>query len=425
MHEIGYERAMCHDSFDLDPADRALAILLSTVRGRQDPYPFYSVLRAKSGLHRSAMGSLVATRYSDCEAILKDRRFGHAPTGAVADFTTAQQYEAFRQRYPRIVERAPVMLELNPPEHTRLRGLVAKAFTPRVVENLRPRIARVVDELIRGLPDTFDVVSDVGIQLPALVISELLGLPRDGHEYIIPHVRRIIQAFDTPLPKSRNLSEIYRATELVEDYFTSVIHSKRGNPGEDLISNLVTVRDSGGQLSEEELVSTLLLLFVAGYESSTNLVSNGFYALLSHPDSAERLRSDPGGIPLAVEEMLRWEAPVQLVGRVALEDVATSGQLVQKGEQILLFLGAANRDPDRFTDPDRFLIGRDEGPPLSFSTGIHYCLGAPLARLEAQVLFEAMLWLWPRFERSAAPVRFRSNLVLRGVASLEVRLRGD
>ncbi|WP_280295178.1 cytochrome P450 [Nocardia abscessus] len=281
-----------------------------------------------------------------------------------------------------------------------------------------------MDELLRGLTDKFDVVADLAIPLPALVISELLGLPRDGHDYVIPHIRRIIQAFDTPLPRSQNLDEIYRATELVEEYFTSIIRSKRANREEDLISDLIGVRDSGGKLSEAELISMLLLLFVAGYESSTNLVSNGFHALLSHPDSVELLRRDPGIVPLAVEEMLRWDSPVQLVGRVALEDAEISGQVVRKGEQVLLFLGAANRDPSRFSDPDRFSITRDEGAPLSFSTGIHYCLGAPLARLEAQILFAAMLPLWSRLEPvSAVPVRFRTNLVLRGVASLEMYLR--
>jgi cytochrome P450 len=414
---------MSTDSVDLDPLDQALAILLSTERGRQNPYPQYDVLLAKPGLHRSAMGSLVATRHRDCEAILKDRRFGHAPASAVSELVTVEEYEDFKTRYPRIAGRAPVMLELNPPEHTRLRALVSKAFTPKVVGDLRPRIVQIIDELLQGLPADFDVVPAIGIQLPALVIGELLGVPRDGRNYVIPHVRRIIQAFDTPLPKSQNLDEIYQATELVEEYFTSIIHSKRANPGQDLISNLVTARDVGGQLSETELISTILLLFVAGYESSTNLVSNGFYSLLTHPESLDVLQHDPGAVPLAVEEMLRWEAPVQLVGRVALEDVKTAGQVILKGEQVLLFLGAANRDPDRFNEPERFLITRDEGPPLSFSTGIHYCLGAGLARLEAQLLFKAMLPLWSRLEPQSGPVRFRSNLVLRGVASLEMRLR--
>lgn len=404
------------------PADRALAVLLSTERGRQDPYPWYAVLRAEPGLHRSAMGSLVASRHLDCETILRHRRFGHAPAASPADFATAEQYEEFRQRYPRIAERAPVMLELNPPEHSRLRGLVSKAFTPRVVDNLRPRIAAIVDTLLRDLPDEFDVVADLGIPLPALVISELLGLPADGRDHVIRHVRRIIQAFDTPLPRAENLKEIYRATEMVEDYFAAVIDSKRTHPGQDLISNLVAARDADGRLSEAELLSTLLLMFVAGYESSTNLVSNGFHALLTHPEVVELLRREPGLVPAAVEEVLRWNAPVQLVGRVALEDVETAGRTVRKGEQVLLFLGAANRDPDRFTDPDRFLIGRKEGAPLSFGSGIHFCLGAPLARLESHLLFRAVLPLWSRFEPAdPGPVRFRANLVLRGAAALPMR----
>ncbi|MER7351054.1 cytochrome P450 [Streptomyces aurantiacus] len=369
------------------------------------------------------MGSLVATRYHECEAILKDRRFGHAPSDSRADFTSDEQYETFRRRFPRIAERAPVMLNLNPPEHSRLRGLVSKAFTPRVVENLRPRIASIVDQLLADIPEQFDVVSDLGVQLPALVISELLGLPRDGHDYVIPHVRRIIQAFDTPLPRSQNLDEVYKATELVEEYFESVIRSKRASPTEDLISNLVAVRDTQGRLSEAELISTLLLLFVAGYESSTNLISNGFYALLTHPDSIPPLQRNQDTIALAVQEMLRWEAPVQLVGRIALEDAEISGEIIRRGEQVLLFLGAANRDPARFRDPDLFLITRDEGAPLSFSTGIHYCLGAPLAHLEAQILFEALLPRWSTFEPEPTPVRFRSNLVLRGVASLGMSIR--
>ena len=410
------------DSFDLDPLDRALAILLSTERGRQDPYPYYAELRGRPGLHWSAMGSFVAARYGDCEAILKDRGFGHVPADSVADHLSGPEYEAFQQRYPRIAERAPVMLELNPPEHTRLRALVSKAFTPKVVEDLRPRITKIVNELVAGLPERFDVVADLGIELPALVISELLGLPRDGHDHVIPHIRRIIQAFDTPRPRAENLDEIYRATSLVEDYFESVIRAKRARPGEDLISNLVAVRDTGGPLSEPELLSILLLLFVAGYESSTNLVSNGFHALLTHPEAAGLLRREPDLVPSAVEEMLRWEAPVQLVGRVALEDARVCGQDVRKGQQILLLLGSANRDEDRFTDPGRFSVTRDEGAALSFSTGIHYCLGAPLARLETQILFETVLPLWHRLEPDDAPVRFRDNLVLRGPAFLGMRL---
>lgn len=414
---------MSLDAFELHPLDRALAILLSTERGRQNPYPYYADLRGSLGLHRSAMGSLVATRYSDCQAILKDRRFGHPP-GATLDDSSAKKLEAIRQRYPRIAERAPVMLELNPPEHTRLRGLASKAFTPRLVENLGPRISDIVDGMLDALPERFDVVSDLGIPLPALVISELLGLPGDEREFVIPHVRRIIQAFDTPLPQSQNLEEVYHATELVEEYFASVIRSKRAHPTADLVSSLVAAGDSGGKLSEAELISMLLLLFVAGYESSTNLLSNGFFALLLHPESVDLLRSEPELIPLAVDEMLRWDAPVQLVGRIALDDAECAGEIVHEGEQVLLFIGAANRDPDRFEDPDRFVVTRNQGAPLSFSTGIHYCLGAPLARLEAQVFFRRLLAQWSRFEPAfTGPVRYRSNLVLRGVASLEMLRR--
>jgi cytochrome P450 len=407
------------DPSALDPLDHALFSVLATEQGRQDPHPHYAVLHTRPGLHRSAFGWIVASRYADCDALLRERRFGHLP--AARPSLDSDQVDALNVRFPRIAARAPVMLELNPPEHTRLRRLVSQAFTPRMVAGLRPQVQRIVDQLLDALPDRFDVVAHLGVPLPSLVISELLGVPAVDHPLVIPHVRKIIQAVDQTIPQAQRVAEIYDVTCHVEEYFSTLINHRRKDPQSDLISNLTAVRDVEGSLSEEELLSTILLLFVAGYESSTNLVANGVHALFVHPSAVRQLQEDPTLLASAVNEMLRWESPVQLVGRVALEDVGFDEQDIRAGDQVMIFLGAANRDPNHFRLPSVFDVARDEGQPLSFSSGIHYCLGAPLARLEAHVLFAALIGSWHRYRPvDLGAVRYRGTLVLRGVESLEV-----
>lgn len=408
-----------------DVQDGALAEVLASAAGRQDPYPHFAVIREAGGTYRSGTGSIVAARYADCQALLKDRSFGHRTLDPLTAIPDPELRERFAARFPRIANKAPSMLELNPPTHTRLRSMVATAFSSGAVRAWRPRVSALVKELLNGLPSQFDLVSEVAVELPALVISDVLGLAREDHYQIVPQVRTIISSVDSALPKADNLRAVYAATDVVEEYFLELIESRRRHPINDLLSQLVTVQHEGQQMSEAELLSTIKLLFVAGYESSTNLIGSGVLALLHHPDAMAALRQDPELTPQAVEEMLRHDAPVQLVGRVALRDTTLGELSVRAGDQVMVLLAAANRDPRVFSEPDAFRFDRREAAPLSFGAGIHYCLGAPLARLEVQLLVAALLARFQHIELVSEQVRYRPNLVLRGVERLDVRAYQD
>lgn len=414
-------------TFDQTVLDTLLFEIIGTPEGRADPYSRYARLREQAPVFRSSLGMWICTRFDDCQAVLRDQRLGKARDEDAKQRTemrfgqgtmSPEQIEALRERRS--------LLFLNPPDHTRLRGLVSKAFTPRTVERLRPQIAQLVDGLLDELPqdEPVDVVETIAFPLPVAVIGRMLGVPAADW----PHFRAVMQAVTVllePVVPAEQLRRALEAQQEIDGYFRELVALRRREPQDDLLSHLIAVEEGSDRLTEMELISTATLLFGAGFETTTNLIGNGLLALLTHPDELARLRADPlGMLRPAVEELLRFDSPVQLDGRDAFEDVPLGESVIAAGDTVLTLLGAANRDPAHFGDPDRLDLGRDEGPPLSFASGIHYCLGAALARAEAQVLLERLLARFGQMELATGSPRWRDRITLRGLAELPIVFRG-
>lgn len=412
----------------VDPAalDAILASIFMTPEGKADPYPGYATVREAGPLHHSAFGIVVLSRYADCMAVLRDPRCGRGEQLSMEQLfgLTSEEVAA---RFPRIDEQGSSMLGADPPDHTRLRALVSKAFTPRTVERLRPRIQARTDELLSNLEGEVDVMPELALRLPITVIGEMLGVPQSDHAALLPPIRIAIRSLaNFGPPDLDSFEEIYRAGDEINDYFKDLAARRRSHPEDDMLTGLVHAEEEGDKLSEPELLATITLLFVAGYETTTNLIGNGLYALLRHPAQLQRLRRDPTLVRPAVEEMLRYDSPVQLTGRAVLDEgVEVGGAPLPKGTQLVTLFGAANRDPRVFSDPDTFDVGRSEHAPISFSAGIHYCLGAALARAEGDVVFASLLdrfsTIEPAWASDSLPT-YRDNVVLRGLERLPVRL---
>jgi cytochrome P450 len=388
---------------------------LTTTVGRADPYPRYERLRSMSPLVRAEDGALVVTRHADCAAVARDPHLGHMPTDMLGFLGFADWRE-----HPAMHLLFTSMLTQNPPDHTRLRRLVSKTFTARRVQALQPRIAGMVDDLLDGMDGEVDFVGAFGFRLPVDVIGELLGVPGPDRAQFQTLVRDWTQILEIITPQVLVTADPAAAT--IRDYLAGLAEERRRRPADDLISALVAAEDAGDQLSADELLTMAALLFAAGFETTTNLLSNGLVALLDHPDQAALLREQPDVAPSAVEELLRYDSPVQLLSRVVFEPIELGGVTVEAGERIVAYLGAGNRDPERFTAPDDLDLTRADNAPLSFGGGIHFCLGAPLARLEAQVAFPALLRRFPRLALAGAPER-RDSLSIRGWTRLPVTTR--
>lgn len=384
-----------------------------------DPYPQYRRLREHAPMLRGPLGYWVLSRYADIATVLRDPRFG-------VGIDEASLMLAMTQDGPGIatmVELSRWMLFRDPPDHTRLRGLVSKAFTPRALEAVRPRVA----EIVNGLLDTFegrdevDLIEDLALPLPVTVISELLGLPIEDQAQAREWAEAIAQALD-PIVTEEQATRADRAVKELAAYIGSVVAHRRRNPGPDLLSRLIEAEDGGGHLSEAELVSTVGLLFGAGHETTRNLIGNGMLALLRNPGELQRLRDDPSLIRTAIEELLRYDSPVQIAGRGARADAVIGGEHIAAGEPLMLLVGAANRDPAQFPDPDRLDVGRQDVKMLSFGGGIHFCLGAMLARTEGQIAIGTLLARVPRIELATDELEWRSHITLRGLSSLPVQI---
>ena len=380
----------------------------------QDPYPTYAKLRARDPVHRSRlMNAWVFTRYADADAILRDhRRFSSDPRKRTA---------ARRQRasLPNVEE--PSMLFLDPPDHTRLRALVNKAFTPRAVAALEPRIREIMTTLLDAVddPSAFDLMKAVAKPLPVIVIAEMLGIPpEDRAQFAVWSDQRARILEPTLTPEERETAEA--AMQALDEYLRPIISERRAAPRDDIISALAQAEEEGDTLTEREVLVMLRLLLVAGNETTTNLIGNGVLALLRHPDQLAALRGDAALIPSAVEELLRFDSPVQVDLRSALDDCDVNGFRVRRGDNVVILLGAANRDPDRFPAPDRLDVRRAEQNHLAFGRGIHHCLGAPLARLEGRVVLEALLERFRSIRLLDDRPAFRNSVVLRGLHSLPV-----
>ena len=405
-----------------DPAvnpDGLVMETLLTPEGRADPYPRYRQLRDVAPVHRSDLGAVwFLTRWADCNAVLRDPRLGK---GDLNDDRRALFNPGLPPRQQTVMGNS--MLFVNPPDHTRLRGLVSRGFTPRRMQDLEAHVGHMADVIVdrMAVEGDVDVMDALAFRLPVQVIGELVGVPPSDRDQFRTLVRASAAALE-PGVTAEQVEDAEHAMAIMDDYFRSLIERRRADLEHDLVSALIAARDGEDRLSEDEMVATLILLFAAGFETTTNLIGNGLLCLLRNPDQFARLRAEPDLVGSAVEEMLRFESPVQVDARTAFEPVEIDGHRVGAGETVVTFLGAANRDPAEFVDPERFDVARDPNHPLSFAAGIHYCLGANLARLEGRVVFDRLVRRTADIEWLDDAPDWRGTLILRGVNHLHVRI---
>jgi cytochrome P450 len=387
-----------------------------------DPYPAYDELRRAGRIHYDERTDhWLIPRHADVNALLRDRRFGRTYLHVSTHEEMGRRAEPDQQEpFWHLIRNG--MLDREPPDHTRLRGLVSKAFTPRRVEELRGTIQAIVDGLVDdGLArGEFDLLSTVLEPLPVTVIAELLGIPEADRHLLRPWSAEICLMYELN-PSEEYAGRAARASIAFSDYLRDLSRTRRANPGSDLISGLTQVVEEGDRLTEDELIGTCVLLLNAGHEASVNGSGNGWWALFRNPDQLARLRADHSLLPTAVEELLRYDTPLQLFERWVLEDSEICGVQVPRGAELGLMFGSSNRDPDVFDDPDRLDLSRDPNPHITFGAGIHFCLGAPLARLEMQIAFETILRRMPRLELLAEP-EWKATYIIRGLKSLPVRV---
>lgn len=378
-----------------------------------DPYPAYAVLRREApvGFDESA-GCWLVSRHADVSALLQDRRLGRI-------FTPRQPAGVFAA-WNRI--NADAMLDLEPPEHTRQRRLVSAAFTPRRVAALRAPVRRLaerlLDEAVDG--DRLELMSALAEPLPVAVIAELLGVPADDRHRLRPWSRDIVGLYELAYDDTAENRAVTAAAEF-DAYLRTLIDDRRRRPGGDLLTGLVAASDAGDRLTEDEVVATAVLLLNAGHEATVNALGNGVLALLRTPGSLERLRAQPALLSGAVDEMIRYDTPLSMFQRTAFADVEVAGRTVRAGERVGLLLGSANRDETAFAAADAFDVGRADNPHVGFGGGIHYCVGAPLARLEMHEAISAVLDRFDRLEVAGEPVR-RPAFQFRGLTELPLRV---
>ena len=374
-----------------------------SAKTRAYPFDKYEELRRKDPVHRlRTINAWVLTQYEDTNAVLRDHaRFSR-------DYGGKSAYRS--------------MLDTDPPDHTRLRTLVSKAFTPRSVADLAPRIQQIVDDLLDATEgrDRFDLIDSFAYPLPVIVIAEMLGVPSGDIEVFKSWSNDIALSVE-PTVSDEQQRRIDESGEKLYDYFEGIIEQRRREPRDDMITALIAAEDEGDRLTHEELLATLLLLLVAGNETTRNLIGNGTLALMRNPDQLARLRSEPDLLDSAINEMLRYDSPVQLDGRMAVEEIEIGGKRIKPGQRAICLLGAANRDPSVFTNPDVFDIGRQEASHIAFGRGIHYCLGAPLAVLEGRVAFSSLLKRFSSIKLLSEP-EYREQVVLRGVKELWIEV---
>jgi hypothetical protein len=396
--------------------------LLSPER-RQNPYPIYSRLLREAPVHFSEpWKAWVVVRYADVNALFRDARLSSVRSGLLSQGMP----EELRQKLvPMGRHLASWALFHDAPSHTRLRSLINKAFTPRMAESLRPHIRELVAELldaVRG-KERMEVMAELANPLPMIVIGELLGLPREDRYRLKSWSNPLAGLIGTGRPTLAQVEGALNAILEFEDYFRRLIARRRTEPGQDLLSALVHAEEEGSLLSEQELLSTCTMVLFGGHETTTNLIGNGLLALLRHPEQWELLRGSPELLPDAVEELLRYDPPVQFVNRVAAVDMEFGGHAIRKGERVMLLTVASNRDPAHFAEPERLDVRRKELRHLSFGMGPHYCVGAALARLEARETFAALMRRFPRLAlEPGATLEWGDNVGFRGLQALPVLL---
>ena len=386
-----------------------------------DPYPAYAALReAGRVLYDPGTDHWLVPHHADVNALLRDRRFGRTYLHVATHAEMGRPEEpGYLGPFWHLIRNG--MLDREPPDHTRLRRLVAKAFTPRMVERLRDRVQGRVDALVDPLADAGggDLVAGLAEPLSVAVISDLLGIPEADRPLLRPWSAQICGMYEVNPTEEAGRVASRAATEFSE-YLRRLSRERRARPADDLITALTQVVDGGDTLTEDELIGTVVLLLNAGHEATVNFTGIGWWQLFRHPDQLERLRRDPGLLPGAIEELLRYDTPLQMFERWVLEDVEIAGVAVPKGAELGLLFGSANRDPATFEEPDRLDLGRsDAAQHLSFGAGVHYCLGAPLGRLELELSFGTLLDRLPGMDLAAEPA-WKPTYILRGLEALRV-----
>ncbi|MET9684579.1 cytochrome P450 [Streptomyces coeruleorubidus] len=387
-----------------------------------DPYPAYAELRARGRVHYyEPTNQWLVPHHADVSALLRDRRLGrtyqhrftHEEFGRTAPPPEQEPFHTLNDHG---------MLDLEPPDHTRIRRLVSKAFTPRTVERLKPYVRGLADELASALvaEGGGDLLKDVAEPLPVAVIAEMLGIPESDRAPLRPWSADICGMYELN-PSEETAAKAVRASVEFSDYLRELIAARRKEPGEDLVSGLIAAHDEGDRLTEQEMISTCVLLLNAGHEATVNSTVNGWYALFRNPAQLEVLRADHTLIPSAVEELMRYDTPLQLFERWVLDEIEIAGTTIPRGAEIAMLFGSANHDPTVFENPSALDLARQDNPHISFSAGIHYCIGAPLARIELAASMGALLERASTLRLAAEPVR-KPNFVIRGLEGLAVEV---
>lgn len=379
---------------------------------QHEPWDLYRRLRAEDPVHRMPDGSWLLTRYEDCATALRDARFSVNPKNLAADAGPPN---------PLYQEDTPVMVFLDPPDHDRLRGLIVKAFNPKVLRPLEARIQEVIDRLLDAVIEqgSMDVIADLAYPLPVFVVCDLLGVPESDHGMFKAWSKDIARLVDDDLDDDK-LARLAPSFMSLFAYFGELVEERRAAPRVDLVSELIAAEQDGSKLSYEELLGTLLFLFVAGHETTMNLVGNGMYALLRHPEQRKLLAEDPELGRLAVEEFLRFEGPVHILRRIAKTDIELGERVIGKGSKVTAVVASANRDEAEFEHPDELDIRRRGSHHLTFSGGVHFCLGAALARMEGELAFRSVLARLDDLELAGPPPTYRDHILLRGLETLDV-----
>ncbi|MGW3172527.1 cytochrome P450 [Streptomyces sp. NPDC001153] len=389
-----------------------------------DPYPAYAELRARGRVIRyEPTDQWLVPHHADVAALLRDRRLGRT-------YQHRFSHEEFGRTAPP-PEHEPFhtlndhgMLDLEPPDHTRIRRLVSKAFTPRTVERLKPYVHGLANDLVAALVHNGggDLLTDVAEPLPVAVIAEMLGIPEADRAQLRPWSAAICGMYELN-PSEETAAQAVRASVEFSEYLRMLIATRRKEPGEDLVSGLIAAHDEDDdRLTEQEMISTAVLLLNAGHEATVNATVNGWWALFRNPGQLAALRADHSLVPSAIEELMRYDTPLQLFERWVLDDIEIDGTTVPRGSEIAMLFGSANHDPAVFTDPGRLDLTRTDNPHISFSAGIHYCIGAPLARIELAASMTALLQQAPTLTLAAEPRR-KPNFVIRGLEGLSVEIR--
>ncbi len=388
-----------------------------------NPYPLYHQLRAADPIFwdEDQGGCWVLTSYTDVMTCLRDQRFSAARMNIDTSWIPAELKDTLE---PPISALTRQMLFLDPPDHTRLRGLVSRAFTPRMVEKLRPRIQQIVDELLAPARERggMEVISEFAYPLPAIVIAEMLGVPPEDREHFTKWTRdfgTLLDGGGSGMTFEQLIQSLLGVNEFM-DYFRAIIQQQREKPRDNLLQAMQEAEEHGDMLSENELLGNCVLLLAAGHGTTTHLIGNGLLALLRHPEQMHLLRANPSLLPTAVAELLRYDSPVQLTSRVATENLRVREKEIAANQEVLLCLGASNHDPAQFAQPDTLDLRRQENHHLAFGQGIHFCLGAPLARVEAEIAFGTFLRNFPNSGLGAETIEHFPSQVFRGLTALPV-----